>query len=97
MTFFREFFCLSVVIAKYLLLSFFTTKENIFVNFCHSQKWAIYIPFVEPKGHFRRHSGGLVRGTETDNMKITTRSTVDDNSSIEANLSENYSNFLPRW
>jgi hypothetical protein len=47
----------------------------------------------KPKGHFRRHSGGIVRGTETDNMKITTRSTVDDNSSIEANLSENYSNF----
>jgi len=32
------------------LLSFFTTKGNILVNFCHSQKWAIYIPFVEPKG-----------------------------------------------
>lgn len=43
----------------------------------------------KPKGH----SGGIVRGTETDTMKITTRSTVDDNSSIEANLSENYSNF----
>jgi len=37
-----------VVIVKYLLLSFFTTKGNIFVNF--SQKWTIYIPFVEPKG-----------------------------------------------
>lgn len=45
------------------------------------------------KGHFRRHSGGIARGTETDSMKITTRSTVDDNSLIEANLSENNSKF----